>query len=77
MDAVEFLKAKTRMCRKHRSVGLYCKNVRCPLAKVPTSPFGYATCAAAIAYYPEKAVAIVEKWAKENPGPDNKPVKEQ
>lgn len=69
MDAVDFLKAKTRMCKKYRTTGLYCKNARCPLAKVPISRFGYVTCAAAIAYHPEKAVAIVEKWAEENPNP--------
>lgn len=58
MDAIKYIKDKTRMCRE-----INCKD--CNLshwlngAGQSCSEFAYL--------YPEKAVAIVEKWAEEHP----------
>ena len=55
MDAVEFLKAKIRMCSNMdncTSCGLYKEHTDCD-----TRCFTY----------PDEAVAAVEKWAKEHP----------
>ena len=64
MDALEYLKVKVRMCRKY-SCG------RCPLRQYDNiDATGYQanySCTVFERKEPEKAVAIVEKWAKENP----------
>lgn len=58
MDAVTYIKDKTRMCRK-----INCKD--CNLShwlngtEHSCSEFAYL--------YPEKAIAIVEKWSEEHP----------
>lgn len=54
MDAVEFLKERTRMCNYYMN---YCRN--CPGNKVA---YCATLCAAAIDLVP-----IVEQWAKEHP----------
>lgn len=66
MDAVEYIKEAKRIC-KSRSV---CKSVsgKCPLL----DENGHCTatadiCAADIIEKTEKAVQIVEQWAKDNP----------
>lgn len=56
MTAVEFLKHYKRMCR---STGQYC--VGCPLSMEGS------ICRNWIQNNPEEAVAIVQKWAEENP----------
>lgn len=58
MDALDFLKAKTRMCKQT------CK--KCELWKneiLPSDGF----CDAWMKKHPEKAVAFAEKWAAEHP----------
>ena len=60
MDAVEYLKAWTRMCYKHNP---YCKE--CPIGKeVHRRSSSYRTFEND---NPEEAVEIVEKWAAEHP----------
>nr|DAF91162.1 MAG TPA: hypothetical protein [Siphoviridae sp. ctKNZ79] len=53
MDAAKYLREQARMCAEHAS----CKG--CPI--------GHGECRTMEAQEPEKIVAIVEKWAKENP----------
>ena len=60
MDAVEYLKAWTRMCYKHNP---YCKE--CPIGKEVHRRS--SSCRTFENDNPEEAVAIVEKWAKEHP----------
>lgn len=60
MDAVEFLKTKKRMCEK--SIGT-CAG--CPIRNETTRE--HIPCVNYMQEYPEKAVAIVEKWLAENP----------
>lgn len=67
MDAVEFLKGKDRMCRSFND---NCKNkdgnnFYCGL-RYEADKSG-ESCEEYIKNHPEKAVAIVEKWAKEHP----------
>lgn len=57
MKAVEYLKAKARMCN-----ALVCN---CPLSKRNNEKG--LLCESFEKDYPEKAIEIVEKWAKENP----------
>lgn len=60
MDAVEFLKAKDRMCK------MYWGNCKiCDLSSDNNAM--NMGCSSFVEKYPEKAVAIVEKWAKEHP----------
>ncbi len=57
MKAVDYLKAKARMTNNCDT----CRN--CPLDNVENM----MSCVILESKYPEKAVEIVEKWAKENP----------
>ena len=57
MKAVDYLKEKARMTNNCDT----CRN--CPLDNVENM----MTCIVLESKYPEKAVEIVEKWAKENP----------
>lgn len=61
MDAVEYFKAKARMTK---DCGIDCDD--CPLSHVNNGIFGIG-CTALQKLYTEKAVEIVEKWAKEHP----------
>ena len=54
MDAVEFLKAKVRMC----------ENIHCEACGLHSGNIYYVTYCFV---YPDEAVAAVEKWAKEHP----------
>lgn len=54
MDAVEFLKAKVRMC----------ENTHCEACGLHS---GNIYCVTYCFVYPDEAVAAVEKWAKEHP----------
>lgn len=58
MDAVRFLKEKERMCDSFNSYcdGCEIERQRCGIG-----------CGVYIKKYPEKAVAIVEKWSAEHP----------
>lgn len=60
MDAVEYLKAWTRMCYKHNP---YCKE--CPIGKEVHRRS--SLCRTFENDNPEEAVEIVEKWAAEHP----------
>ena len=64
MKAVDYLKAKGRLCKQYRCG-------RCPLRAYDTigSTGGQAeySCIKLERDIPEQAVEIVEKWAKENP----------
>lgn len=60
MDAVEYLKAWTRMCYKHNP---YCKE--CPIGKEVHRRS--SSCRTFENDNPEEAVEIVEKWAAEHP----------
>jgi len=62
MDAVEYLKAKNRLLCKHES-DFTCIN--CPLSHMNNDK--KITCGKFEKNYPEKAVKIVEQWAKEHP----------
>lgn len=58
MKAVDYLKEKVRMC----------KSYECPECPLSMRKNNYKIdCVNFIKSYPEQAVAIVEKWAKENP----------
>lgn len=59
MTAIEFLKAKNRMCKNHTM----CGDCQIWSARHDKS----RDCRFFIYDYPEEVVAIVEKWAKENP----------
>ena len=61
MDAVEFLKEKDRMCNTFNLCDGGGYKETCELYKEGLS------CADYINAHPEKAVAIVEQWAKEHP----------
>lgn len=70
MKAVDYLKEKQRMC-KTMAHSLYCSD-DCPLYAVILPEGikianGSYSCDYAITRFPEQAVQIVEKWAKENP----------
>lgn len=70
MDAVEFLKESNRMCKAFNE---NCKskdgsNFYCGL-RYEADKNG-ELCDAYIRNHPDKAVAIVEKWAKEHPPED-------
>ena len=58
MDAVKFLKENSRMCNR-----MDCSNCPVSLNKNGTG----RTCEDFSENYPEKYVAIVEKWSKEHP----------
>lgn len=61
MDAVLFLKEKHRMCK---SYGVYdCS--KCELSGHNNGKT--VSCGGFVEQYPEEAIAIVEKWSKENP----------
>lgn len=60
MDAVEFFKAKDRMCK------MYWGNCKiCDLSSDNNAM--NMGCSSFVERYPEKAVVIVEKWAKDHP----------
>lgn len=59
MDAVKFLKEKKRMCDKYAN----CDN--CPM-NPKNNKYGIG-CSSLEREYPEKTVAIVEKWSAEHP----------
>lgn len=59
MKAVDYLKTVKRMCNFYT----YCS--KCPLGEAGNSD--ELDCGEYESDYPEKAVEIVEKWAKENP----------
>ena len=61
MDAVEFLKEKSRMCNTFNLCDGGGYKETCELCKEGL------TCADYTNDYPEKAVEIVERWAKEHP----------
>lgn len=61
MDAVEFLKEKSRMCNTFNLCDGGGYQETCELYKKGL------TCADYTNDYPEKAVEIVERWAKEHP----------
>ena len=66
MDAVVFLETRDRMCRSHllgEKRGSMCKG--CGLHDAMT--WAMTTCHDLINMCPEKAVAIVEQWAREHP----------
>lgn len=65
MDAVEYLKAKARMTEKGASYAcnIFCEN--CPIGIENNRTD--MNCKRFEAYYPERAVEIVEKWAAEHP----------
>lgn len=58
MTAVEFLKAWKRLCKQHQ---FDCRG--CGIAHKK----GLAGCKIWVTAHPEEAVAIVQKWAEENP----------
>lgn len=57
MDAIEFFKSKNRMC----NFDCY----KCPLSFCNNG--AHESCEPFINHNPERAVAIVEQWAKEKP----------
>ena len=67
MDAIEFLKESNRMCKafndncKNKDGNNFYCGLRCEANKSEES------CDEYIRNHPDKAVAIVEKWAKEHP----------
>lgn len=61
MDAIEFLKEKSRMCNTFNLCDGGGYKETCELYKEGL------TCADYTNDYPEKAVEIVERWAKEHP----------
>lgn len=65
MDAVEYLKGRTRMTKagKRNICGISCNE--CPLYEGNNGL--EVDCQAIESAYPEKAVAIVKKWAAEHP----------
>lgn len=65
MDAVEYLKAKARMTEKGASYAcnIFCEN--CPIGIENNRTD--MNCKRFEAYYPERAVEIVEKWTNEHP----------
>lgn len=68
MDAVKYLKEKNRMFDSLGRTGGRCKGVNCKSCPFDSSNNGMRCgCVDFQVEYPEKAVAIVEKWSKENP----------
>lgn len=70
MDAIKFIKEKTRMCE---SFGTTC--IGCPLYSVCKKGYLSRTkyeCWMFIITHAEQAVAIVEKWSNEHPIMTNK-----
>lgn len=65
MDAVEFLKAKNRMCKTFDSCSGRDGGAICEL--YAKSNEKGLSCADYANDYPEEAVEIVERWAKEHP----------
>ena len=68
MTALEFLKCKDRICRTYRSV--YSKPTKytcndCPIWR--SRPDQSEGCGIFLRKYPERAIAIVQKWALEHP----------
>lgn len=65
MDAVKYLKEKSRLLQKDE---YGCCNIDCEECKFNIDIKGVSiTCSKFENRYPEKAVEIVEKWAAENP----------
>ena len=62
MDVPTFFKEHERMCRYYKN-GIDCGG--CPIVKKDL--IQYEKCFDYCAHYPEKAVSIVEEWAKEHP----------
>lgn len=60
MDALTFLKERSRMCDTHRGKGDGCKG--CPLDKEVDD-----VCSVWCFRNPEKVIAIVEQWVNEHP----------
>lgn len=58
MTAIEFLKCKGRICKTYR-----CND--CPIWK--SRPNNSEGCGIFLIKYPDKAVAIVQKWSEEHP----------
>ena len=68
MDAVKYIKEFNRMVqlRENGYCKILCNN--CPISKAMDEINGkYDGCTGFMRLYPEKAVEIVEQWAKENP----------
>lgn len=68
MDAIKYFEEKTRMINSLGGIAGDCICVSCddcPLS-VDNNGMGYR-CNSLEAVYPEKAVAIVEKWSEEHP----------
>lgn len=64
MDAVEFLKAKSRMLKAHENgCGILCAECNFRPGKTGRG----VSCGAFRVLYPEEAVAIVQKWVEEHP----------
>lgn len=62
MDVPTFFKERERMCEYYKN-GIDCCG--CPIAKKDL--IRYENCLDYCTHYPEKAVEIVESWAKEHP----------
>lgn len=60
MDAIEFIKEKKRMCKSYSSCTDTCL-IRKSMDESRSTCIGYCF------EYPEKAVAIVERWSAEHP----------
>ena len=60
MDAIEFIKEKKRMCKSYSSCTDTCL-IRKSMDESRSTCIGYCF------EYPEKAVAIVERWSSEHP----------
>ena len=65
MDAVEYLRQKTRMCEYEGSVKKDCEN--CPFFLILITPNHKSSCDDIDSEYPEKAVQLVYEWAKTHP----------
>lgn len=63
MDAVEYVKAMHRLCKSQDCY--FGRTPGCPLLNKEGKKYGY--CIANIGGCAEKAVQIVEQWAKDNP----------
>lgn len=66
MDAVKYLETRTRMTAMDKNGMCQIDCYDCPLGAKNNG--ANISCLAFEAAHPEKAVEIVEKWAKENPG---------
>ena len=65
MDAIEYLKVKAKMTRSGENGSCKIDCYDCPLSIKNNDD---VMCTVLEAVHPEKAVEIVEKWTKENPG---------